>query len=257
MSKILTLALNTFKESSRSAILYIIIFLALALILLSTFFGAVSVGDMTKVIKDFGLFSMSAFSVVFAVLFGTTLIQKEISLKTSYSVLAKPLTRSQFLVGKFLGLYLSIALIVLVIGLILSCYVFIFEAKLDTSLFIAYLYILLEAAILSAAVIFFSAIVITPILSGIFTLILFIVGRSIDAISFFIDDGIATGLAANILEIFQILLPNLSKVYISDSIVHGNVPGFDYVLLSVSYCLGYTALLLMIASVIFKRRELN
>ena len=257
MRNVSFLAINTFRESRRSKVIYMFILLAALVILLSAFFGSVSVGDKVKVIKDFGLFSISIFAVAYAVFAGTTLIQKEIYHKTIYNTLSKPVRRWEFLCGKYFGILMSIFMLIIIIGLGLSLFVFLFEQKLDLNLFYAYLYILLEISIVCAAAMFFSAIVITPILSGIFTLVLFLVGRSIESLSFFIDQGLASGSSAKFLEVLQVILPNLNKLNISNSIVYGHLPSTDHIGFSFGYAAGYTIILLALASIIFQKRELN
>ena len=79
--KIFAIALNTFREAIRNKILYSVIFFAAFLVLISALFGSVSIGDKIKVIKDFGLFSLSFCGAIITIISGTNLLNKELKQK--------------------------------------------------------------------------------------------------------------------------------------------------------------------------------
>ena len=84
-----------------------------------------SVGTEDKIFLDFGLAAISILGLIVTVFVGTGLVNKEIEKRTVYILVAKPLSRSELIVGKYIGLssVLAILLIAMTIiyGLILSC----------------------------------------------------------------------------------------------------------------------------------------
>ena len=86
LDKVMNIALNTVRETIRSKILYSLFFFLILLLAVSAFFGTVTIGDQEKVIKDFGLFALSLFSVLYAVISGSLLLAKELQRKTLYNL---------------------------------------------------------------------------------------------------------------------------------------------------------------------------
>lgn len=261
MRKVMALAHNTLRESLRSQVLYSIITFAIALVLAAALFGRVTIGDQMKVIKDFGLFSISIFSVAFAIISGALLLHKELTHKTVYNILAKPVTRSEFVIGKFLGLVANALSVILILGVLLICSCALAEGYIDTLVLQSLYYIALETTIVCAASMFFSAIVVTPILSGLFTLGLFIVGRSSSYVLKLADSLAESGanLAASALKGLYPVLPHLDQLNLSNDAVAGLTDVFSNTraLWSGLYCGGYSLVLMLITVIIFARREFN
>lgn len=259
MEKIFCIALNTFRESVRSKVLYSVMFFAAAVVLISSFFGRVTIGDQVKVIKDFGLFSISLFSVAFAVISGAALLHKELSKKTVYNILAKSVERWEFLLGKFLGMMATVTLMVLLMASSLIAFVYLFTFELDVPIFHAIPYMLLELMIVCAAAIFFSSIVVTPMLSGMFTFALFLAGRSTEYLLYFVNDAGATPATKIFGRTLYAILPHLSDLTVSDYIVYADLAGLSATrfLWSALYTVGYSGALLVVATIIFRRRQFN
>src|SRR5277367_6952990 len=116
-------AVNTFREAVRDRVLYNLIFFALLMMGTAVLVGGVSIGIERDVIVNLGLTAISVFGILMAIFIGVGLVHKEIEKRTLYSLLAKPVQRWQFLVGKFGGLLLTLvvntALMALGLGLAL------------------------------------------------------------------------------------------------------------------------------------------
>ena len=110
--KIFAIALNTFREAIRNRILYSILFFALVVVGIASVFGAASIGDQMKFIKDFSLMSISLFGVIIAIVLGVTMLHQELRKRTILNILSKPVARWEFVAGKFLGMLATLALIV-------------------------------------------------------------------------------------------------------------------------------------------------
>lgn len=109
MIKIFTLARHTFKELLRKKDFYVLLFLFIGLAVFfysQSFFG---VSDISRYLKDMGFSIIILFSMIIAVTFSAKQIPSEIESKTIYPLLAKPISRTHFILGKFVGsLFISI-----------------------------------------------------------------------------------------------------------------------------------------------------
>lgn len=258
MKKILAIALNTFRESVRSKVLYAVLFFALLMLLLSTFFGTVTIGDQIRVIKDFGLFSISIFSVAYVVIAGASLLDKELMRKTIYNILGKAVTRSEFIIGKYLGLLMTSSTLVILMTPCLMLYLSFFENKVDYMIVYASIFMILELTIVCAAAIFFSSIVVTPILSGLFTFGIFLAGRSVQYLGILAEQGIE-GLPKTALQTLGQILPNLDKLNVANEAIYLDINAINTqkFIWSSLYALSYAAILLILSNIIFKQKEFN
>lgn len=255
--KIFYIALNTCRESIRSRLLYSILTFAVLLVVLSAFFGTVTIGDQIKVIKSFGLFGISIFSVLFAVLSGGALLYKELSRKTIYNILARSVERHEFLLGKYLGMLFTAGLLIAGMWAGLSIFVLLLDGSFDPALFRACLHIFLELIIVCAAAIFFSSIVVTPMLSGIFTFGLFLAGRSCEYVLYFIKPGNLGEASALPVKCLYWLLPHLDRINVSDLAIYQQEISFAHTAWCFVYAAAYAGILLGFATLIFRRREFN
>ena len=101
-------AINTFREAVRDRVLYNLIVFALMMMGASVLVGEISIGISRLVIINLGLSAISIFGLVMAIFIGVGLVYKEMEKRTLYSLLAKPVRRWEFLVGKFGGLVLTL-----------------------------------------------------------------------------------------------------------------------------------------------------
>src|SRR5215472_18314361 len=109
MSRILVVARNTFREAVRDRVLYNLVFFALLMIASAVLVGQISMAIESIVMVSLGLSAISLIGLLIAVFTGVGLVSKEIDKRTLHAVLAKPLRRWEFLVGKFSGLVLTLA----------------------------------------------------------------------------------------------------------------------------------------------------
>ena len=256
--KVLAIALNTFREAVRNKILYSAVLFAIVLVGVSAFFGSVTIGSQVEVIKDFGLFSISFFGSMLAIISGVSLLNKELKHKTIYNILSKPVERWQFIVGKHLGLALTVSLLVTLMGVLLSLFLLFFEGKIDLLLFQGIGFTVLEVFVISSVTIFFSSVVITTTLTGLFTLAAYIVGRSINALNYYVsNEEISTPVILKIVNILDIILPDLSVFNVADTVVQGISVTSSQVGHAIIYCISYSMIMLCLSALIFSRRELN
>jgi ABC-type transport system involved in multi-copper enzyme maturation permease subunit len=242
----------TIREAVRAKLLYIAIFFSVLIVASGSLFGSVSIGDHIQIVKDFGLFSISIVSVFFTILSGSSLLNKELSQKTIYNIMSKPIHRWHFIVAKFAALAVIGSGLVLSMGLVLSCYISLLQGWFDSSLFVAYFFMMLEIVLIAAVILFFSAIVVTPLLNGLFVMGIFIVGRC----SVYLK-GVPGMESNSFLKSFYYLVPHLDSLWVADGVVFYVFPDLRYFFYSYSYVILYSAILILTACVVFNYKEFN
>lgn len=256
--KVATIALNTFREAVRNKVLYSVLVFAMLIVGISALFGAVTMGSQIKVIKDFGLFSLSFGGAIITIISGVSLLNKELKQKTIYNILSKPVERWKFVVGKYLGLSLTVCVLVSIMGLGLVGFTTMMEGQVDWLLFQGILFALFEVCIVAAVAIFFSTIVITTTLTGLFTLGTFLAGRSISYLTYFMEEDRESfsPALASIIGILDWVLPDLSLLNMNNDLVYGQAVDPSHAIVAFIYSACYSGVCLILASLIFQKREL-
>ena len=254
MRQVVALAINTAREAVRNRILYSILFFAVLMVGVAAVFGAASIGDQTKYMKDFSLMSVSLFGVVIAIVLGVNLLQQELVKKTIFNILSKPVARWQFIVGKFLGLLGTLTLVVGVMSIGVVGSFRLLLGHLDWGLVVASIATLLEIGIVIAVAIFFSSLVVTPALAGMFTAATFIAGRSASYLLYFLKEE-HPPLVQSLAHALYWALPRLDRFTVADQVVYGLTPDPSYLAMLVAYSSAYAGILLLLSIAVFSRRE--
>ncbi len=251
--KIRAIAGITFKEAKRDRILYLLFFFAAVGIIASRVLALLTVGDRIKIIKDVGLASISVFGVLMAVLIGTGLVYKEIDKKTIFTLLSKPLHRAQFILGKFLGLVLTLFVMTACMAAIFLALLFLHTRQFEGAMLTAIAYIFLELVLITAVAILFSSFS-TPILSSLFSLAFYLIGHLSWGLELIIRK-MKPGVGRTLVRALYTVLPDLENFNFKTEVVHGlPIPSAIY-LSSFLYGVFYTAFLLGLAILVFRRRD--
>lgn len=253
--KIAALALNTFRESIRDRIFYSLLAFAVLMLGFSLVLGNLTIGDEIKIIKDFGLAAISLFGVLIAIFVGISLVYKEMEKRTIYVILANPISRYQFVIGKYLGLSLTLLVEVVVMtgGLLALCYFK--QQAIPWELFMAIVPIWFELQLILAVALLFSTFV-SPFLSGLCTLAVFIIGHlTLDFKQLVVNlDNPALKKTA---DFFYYTFPNLEALNFKARVVHGiDIPWAEF-FFSLGYAACYTVMILSLALFIFNRRDIR
>ena len=244
------IALNTFREAIRDRILYVLLVFSLLLIGASRSLSQMTVGTEEKIVTDLGLSAISVFGVLTAVFLGVSLVYKEVEKRTIFTLLANPVQRWQFVVGKYLGLMTVVTLNVLLMATVLKVILWGSEAA---PLWPAVVLILVELALISAFALLFSSFT-NPILAVIGTLAVFVTGHlswSFELLKHRATSGFVTTLS----DAMYWVLPNLSLLNVKAEVVHAQPVGLGRVALSASYGLAYAIVVLVLACLVFQRRD--
>jgi len=247
------IARNTFKEAVRDRILYLLLFFAATAILFSRVLALLTVGDRMKIVKDVGLASISLFGALMAILIGTGLVYKEIEKRTIFTLLSKPIRRTEFLLGKYFGLVLTLAVMLACMGIIFLALVFLQTGTVELKLFAAIYFIFIELVLLTAVALLFSCFS-TPILSSLFSLAFYLIGHFSWSLETLIKK-VRPGLGKTLLRVLAAILPDLETFNIKTEVVHGLPLPASLLLTATAYGLVYAAFVLTLAILVFRRRD--
>jgi ABC-type transport system involved in multi-copper enzyme maturation permease subunit len=254
--RIAAIARNAFREAVRDRVLYNLVLFVLLLTAASIFIGELSGGQERKVIVDLGLSAMLLFGVFIAIFVGVGLVYKEIERRTIYAVFSKPVGRGEFLVGKYLGLCLTLLVNVLVMAVGVSLALLYVSRGWDPlipTIWPAVLLIYIELMLLTAIALLFSSFS-SPALSALLTFMVFIIGHfSADLKA--LAGSMGSTSARWLFNALYYLLPNLANYSFITPAAHGRVPAAGFLFASGLYALVYIVVILAAATLVFSRRN--
>ena len=260
------IAMNVFREAVRDRVLYGLVGFAALLIGVSFMLGQLTAGQDVKIVKDLGLAAMAAFGLVIAVFIGIGLVWKEVERRSIYSLLAKPMLRWEFILGKYAGLALTLLVNMTVMTAVFYAVLAYVNTQfpesvraswpapaVDPGMLPAIALIVIELLLVTALALFFSTFS-SPLLSAALTFGLWVIGHfNTDLRNF--EGVVESRAAAYLARGLYYVLPNFAVFDIKTQVVYAlPVPG-SYVAATTAYGVVYITLLLAGAIVIFSRRD--
>jgi ABC-type transport system involved in multi-copper enzyme maturation permease subunit len=256
IQRTVAIARNAFREAVRDRVLYNLVLFVLLLIAGAIFLGELSAGQDARIIVDLGLSAMLLFGVFIAIFVGVGLVYKEIERRTLYAILSKPISRGQFLLGKYLGLCLTLLVNVLIMGLGVSLALVYVRRGWDPLVFKiwpAIFLIYIELMIVTGVALLFSTFS-SPALSALLTFLVFIIGHfSADLKT--LGNSAGSAAARWLFRSLYYLLPNLSNYSVITATAHGYVPDVRSIALAVAYAIVYIVVLMAGAKLVFGQRN--
>jgi ABC-type transport system involved in multi-copper enzyme maturation permease subunit len=254
--KIYSVALNTFRESVREKLFYLVIIYAMALVVSVFILSPLSVGAAKgKIVTDVGLAGISILGILTAIIVGSNLVHKEMDRKAILMVLTRPVSRTEYLIGKFAGVALSLLVLIGIMTAVLVVMMLLGGAELTPAVFFAVGLSLIEIGLIVAVMIFFSTFT-TPLLTSFFTICIFVAGTLSGDLRLFAQKF--GGRAMNyVMDVLYFTLPNLKVFNLRHEAVHGLRYSTSEILLPAAYGIVYTAAMLYFAWLVFRRREFS
>lgn len=244
---------NTFRETVRDKILYNLVLFALLLIGTSVLLGTLTIGEQARIVNDLGLAAINLVSVVIAIFVGIGLVTKEIERRTVYTILSRPITRVQFVLGKYIGLGFIVVANVTIMFVMFLATIWLTGNTIHASLFQAVELILVETLLVMAIAMFFSTFS-SSVLSATMTIGLYIIGHLTGDLK-----GIAeksqNPVAESMMTVLYYILPDLEALNVKGQAANGVPVEAAFQAASTAYGLLYAALLLTGACLIFQRRD--
>jgi ABC-type transport system involved in multi-copper enzyme maturation permease subunit len=262
IERIYAIALNTFREASRRRVIWGIVMGVVGFNAFGIALGELSLYEQARVARDVGLAGISIFGCVTAMVLGVSLLYNEVQRRTIHTILAKPLRRWEFVVGKYMGMAATLTVLVVLFGLVMTGLLSLQDVPLTRALIQGVVLAYVEVLLVAAVAIFFSA-VSSPFLSGMFTFLVFFLGRITPEIRIFIETTESPVIRAALrgalylvpdLHLFSVSGSTVDGSYVS---VHGDFVSWGYVGTGVGYGLLYITTLLVLAALIFSRRDLG
>jgi ABC-type transport system involved in multi-copper enzyme maturation permease subunit len=253
MGRLLAIIENTFKEGLRQRILLLLVVFSVLMIVVSIFLGPFALGETPKIIRDFGLGIASLFSILVTIIIGSSLLHKDIEKRTLYTVVTKPVKRSEIILGKFLGLFMLIAILMCSMAVIHQIVLVISEGKPDFILTASVPFALLEIAVMLGILLFFSSFTSTT-LTSIMGVLFYIIGRAAPDLVLFAEQTTIPPLKYAAYA-FYYVLPNLENFNFRAEFVYRLPLCADQVVFSICYGVVYTIFLLLLSVCIFEHRE--
>jgi ABC-type transport system involved in multi-copper enzyme maturation permease subunit len=252
LNRLLAVAANTFRETVRERVLYNLVFFALVMTVAGLLLAQLSIRQEEKIIKDIGLAAMELFGTLVAVFIGVGLVSKEIERRSIFPLLAKPLTRDELYLGKFVGLVFTLLVNVLVMtgGLFLTLLAT--GKRIDLRLLAAVYPILLGLALVVAIAMLFSTLT-SSTLAAVLTVGVVIAGRFTDVVRNMRE--VAPAVPAWLVDLLYGALPNLRNFDFKDRVAYGDpVPAAVLGFVSL-YAAAYVAIVLTLGLLSFRSRD--
>ena len=253
-TQVLYVANVTAKEILRDRVLYNVIILGFGLVGLSALLARLSFVDQQRILLDFGFLSLSASAMGLAILSGAPLLSREIQSRTIFVSLSRPIDRWQFLLGKWIGLNMVVSLNAALMLMLLLGLFYLFGVSVGLAVFVGFLMVCIQAAIMSAVVIMFSALT-TVSLSVVFSVASYIIGSNVSQLR-----GLAERLENNQAKIALDwacnFLPNLEYFQPGFNITYDLPTSTPHLIASVGYGGAMVLLSLFLSSVFFHWRTL-
>lgn len=276
MTRVIAVAKNTFREAVRDRVLYLVAAFGLLVLVSGKVIGWVSVGEDIVVVRNVGLTAIGFFGAMIALFVGTGLIQRELGGRTIYMILARPVARWEFVVGKYLGLLATVLVSAAAMSVVFLVYLVIVTAvapgeaiagadtpaALGLPVFQSLFLTACELVVVTALAVFFSSIS-TPILSAVFTFFAYVAGQFASDIAMFADivgpqPGVqgGSGVGASLLMLVYRVLPNLDLMNVRSVAIHGVAVSGAQVFWTFAYALCYGGFVVALACALFERRNL-
>lgn len=253
MTRAWAMATNTLREAIRDKVLHSILVFAAILLLFSLALQEVALGDTDKVVRGAALGGIAFVGAIIAVFLGVGLVWKELEKKTIYTLASKPIPRWEILLGKYLGLWLTLAVEVAALGGLYVLIIGLQQGLPSVQVAVALGMLMLELTMVCAWATLFSTFA-APMSAATYTLCVYLIGH-------FTDDLLRFGQASKdegfrrLAELLYAVLPNLEVFNVRAEAVHGVTIPWSEVGWASAYGVGYTAVVLSVATVVFQRRD--
>lgn len=252
--RIISIATNVFREVIRDRVLYLIGLFALLMVAALQLLPQVSSVASSKIIVDVGLGTIALLSLIVTLFVGTGLVNKEIEKRTVLVLLAKPMSRAEFIVGKHLGLTAVLAVLIGAMGLIYLGLLSVSQIAVPLgAVTLSLLFLWLELSLLTAVALLFG-VASSSLLATLLTMGIYLMGHSSRDLVKLAKLSENPGLQKAI-ETLYLILPDLERFNSRNEAVYNALPSLASLGQTALYGLLYIVLLLTLTIVIFSRRQ--
>ena len=267
MMAVWSVALITFKEGIKNRVIFGIFIIALLLFAATTVVITLFMRDIVKVAVDLSLSTVSFAGLLTLLFNGVNLFGKDLDKRTIYMVISRPISRSEYLVGKFLGIVLLALTVVVFLGLmsavpvILSKRFYYYpEARFDLWIyFIAVIYIFIKLAVVSAVITLFASFTSNSFIALVLSLVVYFIGQSTESVRLLLTSQVerieVSPVLSYLVDIAYYIFPNISAFDLKTQAAHGLSISPSYIIWTALYAVFYIFIALSIGALAFRRRE--
>ncbi len=255
--------LITFLEGVRNRVLYAIVVFSVIIMFLSAVFSRFFMQDLSKVVADFNLGAMSLAGLLISFSVSVGLVAKDLDRRTIYFVLGRNISRRRYIFGKFAGLALLLVSAYGIIFLLTHVPILLMKSAMPAyfkgfswdAYALAAFADLVKCVFLNAVIIFFSSFVTASFTVLIFSILIYIAGQSLAEVLSYVSSSEIYASLDDFLSIIKYLVPDFSSLDYKTVAANGIMPPMDIYAGSIAYALVYSAVLIVLAGIIFSRRE--
>ena len=250
---ILTVGQITYKEIIRERLLLGILLVAVLLTSASFFMATISLDQDARVLQDTGTAAIHLFAFFITVFVATNSMSKDLDRRALYLLLPKPISRGQYILGKYAGLLALLSTTLLILGGLFVLGLYFLNRGLIPGTLIDLAYSFLEIGLMLSFAILFATFT-APLNAALYTTALFIIGHSLATIR---EYAVRQGVVAvqHLISVSYYLLPNLDKFDVRRAVLYGLYPTHQSVAWSILYGVIYTSLVLWLSILVIRRRE--
>jgi len=252
--RIWVIAANVFREVIRDRVLYLAGLFAILMAAGIRLLPEIAAGTDKKILLDLGLAAMTLLGVLIAIFVGTGLINKEIEKRTLLVLISKPVSRTEFIIGKHLGLTAVLAVLVgLMTAIYLGALTLAQVPYTLVNILLAALFLLLQLSLITGVAILFGVFT-SSLLATLLTFAVWLMGN-------FTRDLVNLGVLSKNPAIAQLtralhtILPDLARLDLKNQAVYAQLPPPEVLWANAGYGVLYITLILAIATLIFSRRQ--
>jgi ABC-2 type transport system permease protein len=255
INKILSVAVFSFKELVKGKFLIFSAIGFFAIILITFISAEFSYGDPARVATDIGLGILSITSVLIAAIVGQSILYDEIESRTIYMMITRPITRTEFLLGKILGLVFLVLLNIVILSLATILMVQFFEGKIATILFYAISFLFMESLIVILWALTMS-LMSSRLITGISTFVMYFAGHLVGDIK---ETSLVknSALVRGIVNITENTFPMLYKINLKNYVIYPTQLPENFIAWGWLYAITYVLFLILFATYLFNRKELD
>jgi Cu-processing system permease protein len=255
MKPIFVIAFNTFREILRDKILYGFLIFAVFFIFISLALGQLSYAEQVRITQSFGTSAMQLSAVFLSILLGCMLLPREIEKKTILTILVRPLTRWQFLLGKTLGLFGMISVVGVGLACIMALVMMLAGAQGLENLIPVVVGVLLESLVMLGATLLLSTFS-RPILVSCMSIGIFMIGHWQSTLSQLTQSSDSTPILA-VKWLTEFFMPDLEVFNWKGLLIYQDTLNYETIIFAFIYGVGWFMVFMLIAAFGFEREELG
>ncbi len=259
--KVLSIINITIKEALHDKVLYSLLIFGCFIVLSAHFMGNITPGEKDRMTLDVGLVGMGILCEIMALYYGCFTFFKELERRTLHTLISKPITRTQFLLGKYLGICTVLLMIVILTSVVFLAVIILGHIGKGPNILLSWnlpkaiLMVYMEVVLLTALAFFFSVMTASPIVCLLITGTLFILGLYNDLLKN-MDTVFQKGIVIKLMHYLAFILPNFQYFDVNSLAASFKPIPMEFINVATLYGLVYSVLLLMMASFVFSRRNL-